>query len=297
MVAVPGEANISAPYGPWKGITLRDARLDGRAELARGEYATPVNTRRYPEAYEEVQDEELLSVRDILQVLRRRWWVIVLLALISAAAAIGFSLLKTPVYEASISVLVGQDQGVVTEDASAATGLQQVTQTMAELAHTRTVASSVIDEMGLSVTPETFLENMTVEQTAETQVVQISYTDPDPERATEVANTTGRVFSDQVAEVSPNANAVTATVWEQASVPDSPASPQPLRNGALALVLGLMLGVALAFLLEHLDDSWRSPEEAERVSGVPTFGVVRTFEARKETPKKSSKAAKKEITE
>lgn len=245
---------------------------------------------RRPEIHEEPsQDEELLSVRDILQVLRRRMLVILLLALISAAAAVGFSLLKTPVYEASISVLVGQDQGVVTEDASAATGLAQVTQTMAELAHTRTVAEEVIQEMGLSVTPEGFLENMTVEQTAETQVIQISYADPDPERATEVANTTGEIFSDQVAEVSPEANAVTATVWERASAPDSPSSPQPLRNGALALVMGLMLGVGLAFLLEHLDDSWRSPEEAEKVSGVPTFGVIRTFEAPKETSRKSSK--------
>lgn len=250
---------------------------------------------RRPEIHEESpQDEELLSVRDILQVLRRRLWVILLLALLSASAAVGFSLLQTPVYDASISVLVGQDQGVVTEDASAATGLAQVTQTMAELAHTSTVAEAVIREMGLSVTPGQFLENLSVEQTTETQVVQISYTDPDPERAAEVANTTGEIFSDQVADVSPDANAVTATVWERASTPDSPSSPQPVRNGALALVMGLMLGVGLAFLLEHLDDSWRSPDEAEKISGVPTFGVIRTFDAPKETAKKSSKKEKKD---
>jgi capsular polysaccharide biosynthesis protein len=39
----------------------------------------------------------------------------------------------------------------------------------------------------------------------------------------------------------------------------------------------MMVGITLAFLLEHLDDRWRSPEDAEQVSGVPTFGVVRTF--------------------
>ena len=242
---------------------------------------------------ETYQAEELLSVRDILAVLRRRWWVILLLGVVSAAAAVGFSVLKTPVYEASISVLVGQDQGVVSDSPAEAQGLSQVTQTMAELAHTRTVASAVIQEMDLSVTPEQFLGSMSVEQTAETQVVRISYTDPDPERAAEVANTTGEVFSEQVSEISSEANAVTATVWERASTPDSPSSPQPLRNGAVALVLGLMLGVGLAFLLEHLDDSWRSPEEAERISGVPTFGVIRTFETPKETRKKFSKSTRK----
>jgi capsular polysaccharide biosynthesis protein len=35
-----------------------------------------------------------------------------------------------------------------------------------------------------------------------------------------------------------------------------------------------VLGTGLAFLLEFMDDSWRSPAEAEQVSGVPTFGVI-----------------------
>jgi capsular polysaccharide biosynthesis protein len=54
-------------------------------------------------------------------------------------------------------------------------------------------------------------------------------------------------------------------------------SPKPLRNGLLALVLGLMLGTGMAFLLEYLDHSWRSPEEAEQITGVPTVGIIPEF--------------------
>jgi succinoglycan biosynthesis transport protein ExoP len=85
------------------------------------------------------------------------------------------------------------------------------------------------------------------------------------------------VFSEQVSEVSPSASAITATVWERAETPEVPVSPNPVRNGFLALVLGLMLGVGLAFLLEYLDDSLRSPEEAEQITGVPTFGIIPEF--------------------
>jgi capsular exopolysaccharide synthesis family protein len=35
-----------------------------------------------------------------------------------------------------------------------------------------------------------------------------------------------------------------------------------------------MLGIGLAFIMEYLDDSWRSPDEVERISGVPAFGVI-----------------------
>jgi len=63
-------------------------------------------------------------------------------------------------------------------------------------------------------------------------------------------------------------------------------SPDPLLNGLVALALGLLLGLGLAFLLEYLDDSWESPEEVERVSGVPTFGVIPGFQVKTSEKKK-----------
>lgn len=161
-------------------------------------------------------------------------------------------------------------------------GLQQLTLTVAEAVGTRPVAEGVIEELNLKLTPEEFLENLSVAQVSSTQFIQVSYRDPNPERAQRVANTIGEVFSEQVSEVSPSANAITATLWERAVPPESPASPDILLNTLLALVLGLMLGVGLAFLLEYLDDSWRSPEEVEQVSGVPTFGIIPEFKVPKE---------------
>jgi capsular polysaccharide biosynthesis protein len=229
---------------------------------------------------ESVEDEDTVYVEDFLRVIWRRLWVIALMAILFTGAAVGFSITKTPVYEASIKILVGQEQssaGPVNLE-NDVQGLQQFTQTVAEIVPTRPVAEEVIRRLNLWTTPKEFLRNMSAERVTETQVVEVSYKDTDPERAQEVVNTIGEVFSEQVAEVSPSANAITATVWERAAVPDSPVSTNPLRNALLGLLLGGMLGLGLAFLLEYLDDSWRSPEEVEQVSGVPTFGAIRTFE-------------------
>jgi capsular polysaccharide biosynthesis protein len=246
-------------------------------------------SRQYPEAVSgEFGDSELLDLREILGVLRRRALAIVLVAAVCVGAAVGFSYLQTPMYQSSIKILVGQDRGV-TESPGEARGLQQVTQTMTELVQSRNVAEAVISELDLPTAPEAFLENMSVQQASETQVIEVSYTSPDPQQAQRVANTIGEVFSDQVSEVSPDANAITATVWERAVTPESPVSPNPLRNGVLALALGLMLGVGLAFLLEYFDDSWRSPAEAEGISGAPTFGVIREFEPPREKRKEKRK--------
>jgi uncharacterized protein involved in exopolysaccharide biosynthesis len=63
------------------------------------------------------------------------------------------------------------------------------------------------------------------------------------------------VLSENISEVSVGANATTAKVWEPAMLPRTPVSPDPVRNSIVALVLGIALGVVLAFLLEYVDNS------------------------------------------
>ena len=249
--------------------------LNGRRNV--GLVSTEPNPGAPPEA---LHEEYELSVKDFLGVLHRRWLAIVLVMALFAGAVVVFDFLQTPTYQASIKMLVGQEQksNASSNLGSDVQGLQQITQTVAEVVHTRTVAEAVIERLDLQTTPEEFLKNMNVRQTSRTQVIEISYRDPNPYKAQQIANTIGEVFSDQVTEVSANANAITATVWEAAAVPDSPVSPKPLRDELVALVLGGMLGMGVAFLLERLDDRWRSPEEVEQIAGVPTFGVIREFE-------------------
>ncbi len=226
---------------------------------------------------EVAQGEFVLSLGDFLRVVWKRLWVVLLVTIVLVGAAVGSSLWLTPTYEASNKILVGQERGI-TETPNEVAGLQKLTQTMAEAVNSRPVAEAVIQQLGLQMTPEELLEgHLNVKQVRDTQFIQVDYEDPSPERAQQVVNTIGDVFSEQVSQVSPSANDITATVWERAEVPDEPVSPDPVRNSLLALGLGLMFGLGLAFLLETLDDRWRSPEEAEQISGVPTFGVIPEF--------------------
>lgn len=63
-------------------------------------------------------------------------------------------------------------------------------------------------------------------------------------------------------------------VAQLATVPTSPSSPKVSRNTALGAVLGLLLGLAVAFLLERFDRRIREPKDLEAVYGLPLLGVV-----------------------
>lgn len=232
----------------------------------------------------EMRENEYVSLRAALRVIRQRFWIIALTVALFAGAAVSLSLLQTPQYQASIKVLVGQrkDTAAPYSLGSDVQGLQQLTLTLATAADSRPLATTVIRRLDMKITPKVFLEErMNVAPITDTQFIQIDYRDPDPERAKQVANTIGDVFSEKIYKVSSDTNAVTATVWERAVVPDEPVSPDPVRNGLAGLGLGLLVGLILVYLADYLDDSWRSPEEVEQVSGVPTFGVIPEFSAEK----------------
>jgi receptor protein-tyrosine kinase len=65
-----------------------------------------------------------------------------------------------------------------------------------------------------------------------------------------------------------------AEVAQAAGVPTSPTSPQTKRNGVLGGLLGLLVGLALAFGAERFDRRVRDAAELEEAYGVPVLGAV-----------------------
>ena len=242
--------------------------------------ATATNGNQASAAFRGVpEDERAFTLSDLARVALKRLLTILLVVSVVVGGAVGASLLQAPTYEASAKVIVGQERGSG-QDANLAgsvEGLQALTQTMIIYVNTRPVAEEAIRRLGLETSPDELLDNLTVEQIEASQFIQISYTDTDPERATQIVNTVSQVSSERISATSAVASNIEATVIERAIAPVAPVSPDPLRNGVLATVLGLMLGIGLALLMEHLDHSWRSPEEVEQISGVPTFATIPAF--------------------
>lgn len=63
-------------------------------------------------------------------------------------------------------------------------------------------------------------------------------------------------------------------IIQDAQPPESPSSPQPVRNSAVALVLGLGIGVVLALAAEALDRTVGSVEQATTLTGKPVLGRI-----------------------
>jgi capsular polysaccharide biosynthesis protein len=235
--------------------------------------------RMYEEFRRKYEAEQVLFLRDILQLVKSRLWVIALVVSTCVGIAAGYSLIQTPMYQTSSMVLIAEestDQGNLNMQLQ---GLQSLMDTMVAAVQTTPIAEGVAERLGEPESYGAIQGSLSAEPVEKSQFVKVSYSDPDPERAQLVANTAGEVLSEQAPEIAPSSGAsnITAKVWEEARLPSAPVSPDLKRNLFIALMLSLILGFGLAFLLAYLDDTWKAPEEVEEVSGIPNLASIPTF--------------------
>jgi capsular exopolysaccharide synthesis family protein len=76
------------------------------------------------------------------------------------------------------------------------------------------------------------------------------------------------------AQITEALQASALTIIEPASIPQAPSKPNKVRNIAVGIVLGLMGGLSLAFLFEHLDTTLRGVQRIEEVTSLPALGSI-----------------------
>jgi succinoglycan biosynthesis transport protein ExoP len=70
-------------------------------------------------------------------------------------------------------------------------------------------------------------------------------------------------------------------VVEEAQAPSAPIRPRKALNLALSLVAGILVGVGAAVAIEYFDTSLKSPDDVQRVLGLPVLSIVPAFEERR----------------
>ncbi len=105
------------------------------------------------------------------------------------------------------------------------------------------------------------------------QVVSITVQDENPGVAVDIANTIANVFKTEIATIM---NVDNVSILSKAVVAENPdpIKPRPVLNMAIALVVGLMAGVGLAFLLEYLDNTIKTEQDIEKLLELPVLGAI-----------------------
>ena len=220
--------------------------------------------------------EEEISLLEIGQILIKRWKLLFFLPLLAAAIAFAASAyLITPQYVSTSTLIVMpftetvEGSGVIRHDVAST---RQVVQSCKELTLRTNSLQEIIGELRLPYSAGELRDQINIDVG---DVISVSATDSDPDRAQLIANT---VTAKLMSYITDTARLENVQLLNPAQRPGTPDSPRVMLNMAVAYVLGMMISVALAFLLEHLDNTVKTADDVQKYLGVPVLGVIPEFE-------------------
>ena len=216
-----------------------------------------------------------MELREFLQIIKKRSKTIVLITLAIILITVIFNIfILDDVYEVYTTLMVSSKKDrSSTQDIQYNDILlnQKLVKTYSTIATSNRVMEQVIAELGISASPEDLKEKLTVTSVGETEIIKISVLDKDREFAVDLANVTADAFMNEVVDIMKMDN---VQVIDEAQIPEKPVKPRRLLNMVVAAILGIMVGLGVAFLQEYLDNTIKTTEDVEKYLGVPVLGII-----------------------
>ncbi|MFJ7467854.1 YveK family protein [Peribacillus frigoritolerans] len=218
--------------------------------------------------------EETISIKDIFKTLKKRWKLIMLLTLIAAliSGTISYFLL-TPVYQSSTQILVNQKQSENQIDSTQIRSNIDMINTYSVIIKSPAILEKVIDELKLDQSVDQLSEKITINSQENSQVFSLTVQDSNPSKAVEIANTVSETFQKEIKNIM-NVDNVSVLAKAEIKENPTPVKPNPLLNIAIAVVVGLMAGIGLAFLLEYMDNTIKDEDDIDRLLELPILGSI-----------------------
>ena len=218
--------------------------------------------------------EDTISLIDILNTVKKRWKLIIFLTLAAAviSGVVSFYVL-TPVYQASTQILVNQKDTESKIDLSQINSNVELINTYSVIVKSPAILEKVKENYDLKQSVDQLNQSIAINSQGESQVFSLTVTDTNPDMAVKIANAVSSTFQKEIKGIM---NVDNVNILAKAEVKRNPApvKPDPYMNIAIALVVGLMAGIGLAFLLEYLDNTLKNAHDVEMFLGMPVLGTI-----------------------
>lgn len=218
-------------------------------------------------------EEMDVKIQDVFKILKKRWKTVVgiTFAITLFVGLMSFFVIK-PIYEVNTKVFIGKEE---TNDAKYDNNdvqmYQRLVKTYSELIKTKDLIGNAIEESNLVITPTEVINNLEITPSIDTQILEISYKNNDNTLARDILVAVIDKFMKETKELIPNG---TVQIIETAELPEEPISPNKETNIALACLVGLLMGIAIALLKEYMDDTFKTKEQTEKIMELPVIGMI-----------------------
>lgn len=216
--------------------------------------------------------EETISLKELFSTIKKRLALIIAITLVvTLAAAVYSNLTAKPSYQASTQILINRTNAEEEEvyNNEIQTNLELIS-TYNVIIRSKPILQKVKDELNLPESTSQLEGKISAASEKGSQVVEITATDDNQQNATDIANTVASIFQEDIQDIMKVDNVNILSEAEDAT----PVGSNTRMIVALAFFVGLMASLALAFVLEYLENTFKSEEEIEEKLNAPVLGTI-----------------------
>ena len=178
----------------------------------------------------------------------------------------------TPKYQASINMIVNTRQdNSSTFTSDNFNSAKNLISTYAVIIKGNTVLNEVIDKLDLDMTYTELYDMVDVADVDATQIMKITVTDTDAERAGEIAQTIADIVPDVLVE---KVEAGSCKAVSDVIIDPNKVFPQTTKYVVLAGLLGAVLVCGILVLAHLLHDTVVDDEDVQKKLGLPVLGLI-----------------------
>ncbi|MFC0395973.1 YveK family protein [Paenibacillus mendelii] len=222
-----------------------------------------------------------MELKHYFKIIQKKFWLVAIIVIAACAVtAIRSYYMTTPTYIANAKLVVNQTatgEAIVLPNASLIQSNIMMINSYKEIIRSAAIMNKVVEKYpDLNVTARELAAKISITSANNSQIMNLFYKDTSYEKAAKSVNAISRVFKKEVPVIMKVDNVM---VLNEAIVDDNvgPLSTNPVSNLLISFIVSLIIALGIVFLLDYLDNTYRTEAELENDLGLPMLAVVTKF--------------------
>ena len=226
---------------------------------------------------------EELGLKEIFLVFWNKRLEILLITLIFLVIGIVYSYFYiTPQYKASTNLVLVQSSATSSKDGDSAITATDITMnsklisTYSEIIKRNAILGQVASNLNLSEEEKNKVKNeIIVKSVQDTEIIEITVKDVNPNFAAKVANEIAKVFSEKIAEIY---NISNVYILDEARPEANPCNINHVKDLVAFTFMGLVISAVFALLMNMLDTTIKSETDIEKISNLMVLSSIPNYD-------------------
>ncbi len=234
---------------------------------------------------------EEIDLKELFEIFWHKKAQIILIILIFMVIGIIYTVgFVTPMYSSSTTlVLAGTASSTEEQSQNTITTADlsinsQLVSTYSELVKSNNILGQVISNLGINIDAEELRQNVEVTSVEDTELIEITVSDQNPEYAARIANEIASVFEEKIAKEIYNINNV--HIVDEAVAETEPSNVNHAKDIVIFAFIGVVVAVMYVLIANMLDTTVKTQEDIEKSIKIPVLASIPLYDMDMEKLKK-----------